>query len=195
MTDPPGRGHSRGTGLALPDAKSDLDAERRSRFEEIFRTHFDFVWSALRGLGVAPAALDDAVQDVFLVVHRRLSEFEGRSAVKTWVFGIALRVAHDHRRKASRLREEGQIPETVADARPSPLDDAARAEATQVLAGFLERLDEDKRDVLVLADLQQLSAPEIAEIVGANVNTVSSRLRAARLQLNEMVNAFQRGLP
>ena len=65
---------------------------------DIYREHFDFVWRSLRRMGVAPGSMDDAAQDVFLVVHRKLASFQRRSSVKTWLFGIVMRVAHDHRR-------------------------------------------------------------------------------------------------
>src|SRR5689334_9453575 len=67
-------------------------------FAEIYDAQFAFVWRSLRRLGVDPSGLDDAAQDVFLVVHRRLPEFEGRASLKTWVYEIVRRVARDHRR-------------------------------------------------------------------------------------------------
>src|SRR5262245_39607962 len=67
------------------------------RFEEVYDEHIDFVWRSLRLLGVADAQLDDAIQDVFVVVHRKLDTFEGRASIRTWIFGIALRVARMHR--------------------------------------------------------------------------------------------------
>ncbi|HEY3449235.1 MAG TPA: sigma-70 family RNA polymerase sigma factor [Myxococcales bacterium] len=196
MTDPPGSGHQAGTGLALPaevEEATPAAAAPKPRFEEIFRDYFGFAWTGLRRLGVAEASLDDAVQDVFLVVHRRLRDFERRSALKTWLYGIMLRVAHDHRRTRQRKGESEPLDEGLADRRPGPLEAAARAEGLRLLEKLLEGLDEAKRDVLVLADLEQLSAPEIAEIVGVNPNTVYSRLRAAREQFNEAVARYQRG--
>src|SRR5687767_4756436 len=70
--------------------------------DEIYERYFDFVWRNVRRMGVPAEAVDDAVQDVFLVVHRRLAEFEGRSAMETWLFGILMRVARDHRRSFKR---------------------------------------------------------------------------------------------
>lgn len=196
MTDPPGRGHQDGTGLALPAQEQQGPApagEPPLRFEEIFKDYFGFAWTGLRRLGVAPGALDDAVQDVFMVVHRRLGDFERRSALKTWLYGIMLRVAHDYRRKVQRSGVGEPLDEGLADKEPGPQEAAAKAEGLRLLETLLEGMDEAKRDVLVLADLEQLTAPEIALLLGINSNTVYSRLRAAREQFNEAVARSQRG--
>src|SRR4051812_45143312 len=76
-------------------------------FDAIYEEHFDFVWRSVGRLGVDAAAVEDAAQDVFVIAHRRLAGFEGRSSVKTWLFGIALRVSRDHRRSARRKRSHG----------------------------------------------------------------------------------------
>ncbi|APR82270.1 RNA polymerase sigma factor RpoE [Minicystis rosea] len=163
-------------------------------FEALYDEHFDFVWRNMGRLGVEPAVLEDAAQDVFIVALRRLSDFEGRSSIRTWLFGIALRVAHDYRRAARRRRNHGIVGEDegdtagVADAEsPSPLDAATRTEAVERLHAILAELDDDRRAVFILAELEQMSAPEIAEAVGANLNTVYTRLRAARREFNEAV--------
>lgn len=157
-------------------------------FDAIYEEHFDFVWRTVRRLGVADRNVDDAVQDVFVVVHRRMSDFEGRSTVKTWLFGIARRVARDHRRRAQRKEQDAELPATVADAdAPSPRDNAETAEAVQVLHQLLESLPDEQREVFVLAELEQMTAPEIAEAIDAKVNTVYSRLRLARAAFNKAV--------
>jgi RNA polymerase sigma-70 factor, ECF subfamily len=163
-------------------------------FDTVYEEHFDFVWRCMRRLGVDPSAVEDAAQDVFVVAHRRLADFEGRSSVKTWLFGIALRVAADHRRAARRKRSHGLLPAGEADpaavadtSTPSPLESASRAEAVLRLEAILGELDEERRAVFILAELEQMSGPEIAEAVGTNVNTVYTRLRAARLAFNEAV--------
>jgi RNA polymerase sigma-70 factor (ECF subfamily) len=157
-------------------------------FEDVYERWFDFVWRSLCRLGVPDAQIDDAVQDVFVVVHRRLDDFEGRSTVKTWLFGIALRVARDHRRAIGRRRAR----ETMADlpeepSGDSPLENAAKAEAVRVLYGLLDQLDHDRRAVFVMAELEQMSAPDIADALDVNVNTVYSRLRAARADFEDAV--------
>src|SRR5688500_20226670 len=92
-------------------------------FEAVYEQLFDFVWRSARRLGVADAAVDDVVQETFLVVHRRLPGFEGRSTVKTWVFAIVLRVVSDWRRTQRRkgglasldqIAPDGEMPDDRA---------------------------------------------------------------------------------
>jgi RNA polymerase sigma-70 factor (ECF subfamily) len=159
----------------------------RPSFDALYEEHFDFVWRNLRRLGVPDAQVDDAAQEVFLVVHRRLADFEGRSSLKTWLFGILVRVAGDCRRTLRRKSPHTRSPggpidaDTIADeAAESAHDRTARSEGVRVLHRLLDELDDDKRAVFVLAELEQMSAPEIAESLGQNLNTVYARLRAAR---------------
>jgi RNA polymerase sigma-70 factor, ECF subfamily len=153
----------------------------------IYEEHFDFVWRSLRRLGVPLSAVDDAAQDVFVVVHRRLSEFEGKSRLKTWLFSIALNVAQHYRRALARRPQEfgRELDEEFVDVgSASPQDETLRAEAARLVQSLLESLDDEKRAVLVLAHLEQMPAPEIAEALGIPLNTVYSRLRLARRQFD-----------
>lgn len=152
----------------------------------VYRQHHAFVWRTLRCLGVADAAVDDAVQDVFLVVHRRLDEFEGRSALRTWLYEIARRVAWRHRQRAQAdALRSFELPDLHA---APDLDDAvARAQALEIVRVFLDRIDEDKAAVYVLAELGGLHGSEIAADLGVNVNTVHARLRAARRELERLL--------
>jgi len=147
-------------------------------FEAIYERHFDFVWRSLRRLGVPGPALDDATQEVFLVVHRRLGEFEGRAALKTWLFGIALHVAQRTLRTQARRRTD-ELTENVAS-HHCPHDDVLKQEVVRQVYSILDRLTPEKRAVFVMAELEQFTAPEIAEATGTPLNTVYARLRAAR---------------
>ncbi len=154
-------------------------------FPALYQEHFAFVWRNLRRLGVPEAGLRDAAQDVFLVVHRRLSEFEGRGSLQAWLYSILRRVAADHRRL---IRRKGlSNPEHADDIADTdeldPEHQAVRGEALRTLLRLLEGLDEDKREALILVDLEGMTVPEVAVAVGSNVNTVYSRLRAARQQM------------
>lgn len=160
-----------------PAAPAGSAARTDDRFIEVYRQHFPYVWRSLRRLGVPEPAIDDAAQDVFVVVHRRLGEFEGRSSERTWVYGIAIRVARAHRRRSAAPAPSDV--ELVSEG-PSPFDELAAGEATRILEGLLDALDETKREVFVLAELEEMSAPEIAACLEVKVNTVYSRLRAAR---------------
>lgn len=148
---------------------------------EAFEVHFTLVWRTLRRLGVRKDLLDDATQDVFLVVHRRWQAFEGRSQLKTWLLGIALRVASDYRRKQRRIQERF-IPESepVAIEHQDPERVYASRQAGQLLYQALDALKPQDREVLVLVDLEQSPVAEAAEALNVNVNTAYSRLRVAR---------------
>jgi RNA polymerase sigma-70 factor (ECF subfamily) len=167
----------------------------RPTFDEVYEEHFDFVFRSARRLGVPAANIDDAVQDVFLVVYRRLGDFEGRASMRTWLFGIAMRVAQDHRRRAKRKATHGPLGEDVVDAAPGPETTAAGLEAVQIFHQLLERLDEDRRAVFVLADIEGMTAPEVAQELGIAVRTVYTRLEAARRMFEEVVERFRRRLP
>jgi RNA polymerase sigma factor (sigma-70 family) len=155
-------------------------------FPELYQDHFEYAWACLRRLGVPPAAQEDALQDLFLVVHRRLPEFAGRSSLKTWIFGVARRVAARHRRtEARRTRRHARLAAvSAADPVAADDDELARREARRRLAEFLDGLDDDRRAVFVLHLYEEMSAPEIAQTLGVNVNTVYSRIRLVREQFD-----------
>ena len=142
--------------------------------------HFDFVWRSLRRLGVPEASLDDAAQEVFLVAFRRAKEFEGRSSVRTWLFGIAWNRARELLRGARRRPEE-PLPDVLPAA---PLADqeqtAIDREALRFAYRVLDELAPERRAVLVMVDVEEMTGVEIAEILGVPVNTVYSRIRLAR---------------
>ena len=149
-------------------------------FERTYREHFAFVWRSLRRLGVPVEHLDDAAQEVFLVVHRRLGDFDGRVGIRSWLFGISHKVSLGHRRASRHLHAVGplgdELPATTAD----PHRRAEVREAVRFLEAFLATLADSQRSVFVLAELEQMSAPEIADALSMKLNTVYSRLRLAR---------------
>ena len=159
-------------------------------FETVYRDNVRFVWRTARRLGIQAPFLDDVVQETFVVVHRRLADFGWRSTIKTWLYGIVRRVVADHRRVlrrkpghcAGRSRElEGRSD----GAENSPEASMERTEQVRLLHRLLQHLDEDKREVFVLAEIEEMTLAEIAGALGANANTVASRLRAARRQFEE----------
>jgi RNA polymerase sigma-70 factor (ECF subfamily) len=158
-------------------------------FEEVYAEHFDFVFRTLRRLGVPGAVVDDAVQEVFLVVHRRLGEFQGRAALTTWLYRIVVNVAQHARRSARRKGiVDPEDPDTLlVDDADGPHERARRAEGVRLLQRVLGELDDAQRVVFVLAEYEDLSVRDIAEALGENVNTVSSRLRAARQAFDQAV--------
>jgi len=175
---------------ALAETRPELD------FDTVYSSTFDFAWRLLRRLGVPESSLDDAAQDVFIVVHRRLEEFEGRSSPKTWVAGIAVRVAADHRRSARRRGAPVELSDELADTRPGPLESVSSLEALRLVQTLLSTLDDNQRQVFVLMEMEQLTATEVAGIVDANVNTVYSRLRLARAAFEQALEKHEkRGTP
>lgn len=165
----------------------------RPSFESIYEAYFGFAWRNLRRLGVPAAQLDDAVQDTFVVVHRRLADFEGRSAIGTWVASICWRVASDYRRAASRRGELCPLGDDLAASGPDPQQAAAEAEALRRVDRLLQQLDDDKRTVFVLIEMEGMSAPEVAEALELKLNTVYSRLRAARGAFEEALARHREG--
>jgi RNA polymerase sigma-70 factor (ECF subfamily) len=157
-------------------------------FEELYETHFSFVWRMLRRLGVRNENAADATQDVFLVVGRRLSDLHSVEAVRSWIYGIVVRVAHEYRRAQVKAVQQGGEPDQLLDPGARSAHEAVEhAEEVEVLDRLLSGLDADKREVLVLVELEQLSAPEVAKLTGVNLNTVYTRLRAARAAFNDAV--------
>jgi RNA polymerase sigma-70 factor (ECF subfamily) len=157
----------------------------------VYETHFPFVWRSALRLGTPEANVADVVQETFVVVHRRLGEFEARSTLRTWLFAIALNVVRAHRRalvakQPHAVRGELYVdPETVPDGRQRPDEHMEKGDAARLVNALLHSLDEDKRAVFVLAELEQMSAPEIASALGVPLNTVYSRLRLARQEFSE----------
>ncbi len=162
-------------------------------FDTIYERHLRFVWRVLRAYGVPSTALEDAAQDVFVVVHRRLHTFEGRSPITTWLFGIAMRVARDHRAPKRSTESLDDVGEGLRDHGPTPFELAARREAGSRLEQLVDQLDEEKRVPFVLMEIEQMTAQEVAELLGIKVNTVYSRLRLARAEFNRLVARRDRG--
>ena len=166
-----------------------------SRVDQIFREHGPFVWRALRRLGVAPSDVDDAVQEVFVVVHRKLEDYEGRSQMRTWLYSIAVRVAAAQRRRAH-ARHEVPTEQMVADQPASsstPEAAAAQREALVLLDRALDELDDDKRAVFVLYEVEGLEMPDVARALACPVQTAYSRLHAARKEVEKSMRRAMRG--
>jgi RNA polymerase sigma-70 factor, ECF subfamily len=170
------------SGIALLMTEAPVD------FVRLYRDHVNQVWRVVSRLGVRAADVEDAVQDVFIVAHRRFDSLSGSPTA--WLTGIALRVAHDYRRRDVRKPSTPLEPaEGVADPAARPDELAVRRDAFGYAMRLLEGLPTEQREVFVLAELEQLSAPEISEATSTPLNTVYSRLRLARLRFNALVAA------
>jgi RNA polymerase sigma-70 factor (ECF subfamily) len=155
-------------------------------FREVYASYFGFVWRTAANRGIPRAALDDVTQEVFIVVDRKLHEFEGRASLRTWIAAIVRRVVADY------IKKRGNRPagDETLEREPPSEPDTERAEqnaALEVLDALLAKMNDDQREVFVLHEIEELSGAEIAEITGVNENTVWTRLRAARRIFQEGV--------
>lgn len=153
---------------------------------DVYREQVDFVVRSTRHLGVPEPQVEDVVHEVFLVVHRRLSDYDERGSMRSWLYGITRRVVMHHQRGTSRARaREAHAPP------PKPIpgaeEDLLRRQTAAAVARCIDALDPDQRTVFVLADVDGLTAPEIAKAEGIKVNTVYSRLRLARRKFEKLL--------
>ena len=172
---------------ARADAAAEAMPAPQLDLETVYQTHFAFVWRSLRRLGVSDSLLPDASHDVFVVAHRRLGDFQGRSSIKTWLFGIALRIAAAYRRRAARSSRPLCEPLENRTAYEDPRD---QAEAQRLVRRALAMLDEERRTVFILADLERMSASEIAQTLGIPLGTVYTRVRLARRDFEAHLRSF-----
>jgi RNA polymerase sigma-70 factor (ECF subfamily) len=170
-----------------------VDGAERLSFEALYERYFSFTWRALRHLGVPVAVLEDATQEVWMVVHRRLPQFEWRSAPHTWLFGIAMNLARNRRRGVRRTPEMLALPEHVMSARPDPEGQHAGQEAWLTVQRFLATLDDQRRAVFVCSMLEQLSAAETAEATGLDIATVYHSVRRLRQAFKAYLNQLEEG--
>jgi RNA polymerase sigma-70 factor, ECF subfamily len=168
---------------------------------QVYGAHFDFVWRNARRLGVPEALADDVAQDVFLVVARRIGSFDGRASIRSWIFGILVRVVRDHkrrfRRKSARnvpldtdfsTEDQSQSPHGT-----TPFEAAEQAERARFLERLLAPLTEDQRTLLILAELEQWTLRELAELFHSNTSTIYSRLQAAKREVERVYASLQTG--
>jgi RNA polymerase sigma-70 factor (ECF subfamily) len=164
-----------------------------AQIARIFSDQADFVWRSLRRLGVPIADVDDALQEVFLVVYRRIADYEDRGFMRAWLFSISRQVSSHYHRGVKRTEERhrGLVPDV---AEPDVEELVARREAEQLVNGFLEELHEPQRSVFYLSDIEGLSAPEIAAALDVNLNTVYGRLRKARKRFEVVALRAREGI-
>jgi RNA polymerase sigma-70 factor (ECF subfamily) len=167
---------------------------------QIYDAHFDFVWRNARRLGVPEASADDVAQDVFMIVQRRIADFDGRASLRAWIFGILIRVVRDHRRSFRRkggrhvpLDHECTKDDVALSSGPTPIELAERGERVRLLNTLLAGLDEDKRTLLILSELEEWTLREIAALFGSNTSTIYSRLRAAKRAFEQAYARSQAG--
>lgn len=160
-------------------------AELEPRFAAVYLEHVDYVWTNLRRLGVPWTELDDAVQETFIVAFRRWDDFDSQLRWRSWLFGIARRIASHHRRGSGRrLRLVDAVhrePTPTMGAGPEDPDDVvAHKDAARLVQHFLDTLPPRRREVFILAEIEGMTGASIADTLGLPANTVWSRLRAGR---------------
>lgn len=171
------------------------DSPARPELADVHAAHADFVYRTLQRLGVRPMDLEDALQDVFLVVHRKLDGFDPSLPLKSWLFGIAVRVAIAHRRKAHLRRERAEAeleghPEGATQSGPETA--AMERQGRERLARILDGLTPEKRAVFVMFEIEGKTTVEIAGELGLAIGTVYSRLSAARAEFQRAVERLHR---
>jgi RNA polymerase sigma-70 factor (ECF subfamily) len=180
MVDPP-----------LAVRQDDAGDDDHVRAGGLVGAHFDFVWRLLCRLGVPRPDVDDAAQQVFITATRRLAEIPEHNE-RTFLYGTALRVAatlRRNQRRRQRIIEPG--PADAASSEPTPHEELERRRALAFLDEVLQHLDDDLREVFVLCEIEELSAPEVAAIASIPVGTVASRLRRARQAFHQQLKRLQ----
>lgn len=170
-------------------------AERTASYRSMYEGQVDFVWRNLRRLGVSDADVEDRTQEVFVIAHRRFDQFEDRGhGPRAWLFQIVLRVASDARRHRRRHPEDpdGGAAELRGWIEPEQQSELARREALSRLDEALSMIDVQRRAVLVLHEIEEMTAPEIARSLEIPLNTVYSRLRVARSELEQALTRLAR---
>lgn len=157
--------------MALPD------------FDTLYDEYFGFVWTSARRLGVGTEAIDDVVQEVFIVIHAKLHTVRQPESLRSWIYGIVRRTVKSYRRAGQRRQSELSMPpeqSTVAARQRSPLELTEQTSQLELLSSLLAGLTEAKREVFILAEIEEMTVPEIAAALDVPLNTAYSRLRHAR---------------
>ncbi len=150
-------------------------------FHAVYQRYLDFVWASAGHLGAGTDAIDDVVQDVFIVVHSKLATLQRPEALRSWLYGIVRRTVSDYRR--SRRTRDAAVASLGAEPRsrqPSPLDVAERDAELELLENILSDLDEPKREIFVMVEVLEMTVPEVVQVLEIPINTAYSRLRLAR---------------
>jgi RNA polymerase sigma-70 factor (ECF subfamily) len=157
-----------------------MSSDAKPSVRQVFDEHARYIWRTLRHLGIPDADAPDLCQEVFIAVHRKLPSFEGRSTLRTWLYGICIRVASEHRRRPHVRNERPASEPAPEGSSPSESAPDTRLEQRAAVHRLLSVLDEDKRLVVVLYEIEGFSMKEVAEIAGCPLQTAYSRLHAGR---------------
>lgn len=176
MTDPPSVLEMRGVAEAVD-------------FRTLFQREFSWVWNTLKRLGVRSVDLKDQCQEVFLTVHHLLPDYDPARPLRPWIFGIAYRVAGRYR--TSRAKHPVMEPVDLADDSPSADEELETKEARALVLQAMQAIELGRRAVFILAEIEERTVPEIADVLGIPLNTAYSRLRVAREEFKQAVTRIQ----
>lgn len=151
-------------------------------FRALYDAHFAFVWRTLLHFGVPSALAEDAAQEVFVILHRRLSDYDGSSQLRSWLWGICRRVALSQHRSSTREERRASIAPPPSSSLPPDLA-LERRRAVSFVEELLGSLPEELREVFVMMEIESMSASEVAAALEVKLNTVYSRLRLARVHV------------
>lgn len=194
VSEPPRSGVN---SLTTPSGTQPIVVDRDRAFRAMYDAHSAFVWRNLRRLGVSDGDVEDKLQEVFVVAHRRWGEFADRGhGPRAWLFQIVLRVASDARRHRRRhpVDPDGGAAEERQSIDAPQAAALAQRQALDLLDRALSALDMGRRAVIVLHEIEQMTAPEIARVLNIPLNTVYSRLRVARVELTQELERLQGGV-
>ena len=163
--------------------------DERSQFEQAYRAEFDYVWNSLRRFGIPERDLNDVCHDVFMVVYRKWDDYDPDRPLRPWLYGIAFRVASDYKKKASNARETLSDPAPPSRP-PSVYDKMSKERARDLVMEALQHVELDRRAVFVMAELDGYAVPEVADALSIPVKTAYSRIRLAREEFKQAVDAL-----
>ncbi len=161
-------------------AEAETSSLTRARASALFAEHCDYVWNALRRLGVRHEDLEDLTHDTFVAVYKQWSGYDSSRPLRPWLFGFALRVASDHRRLARHRFEASPADHEPHDDAPNAAELLLQKERETLAHTALAAVELSRRAVFILHELDGSTVPEIAAAFRIPVATAYSRLRLAR---------------
>jgi RNA polymerase sigma-70 factor, ECF subfamily len=157
----------------------------------IYEAESDYVWNALRRLGVPDSDREDVAHEVFIAVFKRLDTYEPSRPLRPWLFGVALRVAARHRARRNVREVSGDAAAEPIDDRTGPLESMAQRQRQELVHRALSSIELNRRGVFILHELDGQAVPEVAQALGLPLNTAYSRLRVARQEFTAAVRRLQ----
>jgi RNA polymerase sigma-70 factor (ECF subfamily) len=173
----------------LPEDRAEPRGPEPLRAAQLYEAHADAVAGWASRLGGPKIEAEDVVQEVFVIVHRRLEQFRGDARVTSWLYGITANVVRQQRRKAWRRRWFGIGQEPVDEERtsqPTPIEEIERRRRVVAVYRVLDAMRERSRTLLILAEIEGLSGDQVAELLNLKIGTVWVSLHRARAEFSRL---------